>query len=258
MFRIPVYSILLFTCALALATVHGSNPLLLRWITREDGPVEWATVAALLTLAAMVARRMLAPPSALPRFHRAVAWGLVALAILAAGEEISWGQRIFGFETGETMQAINYQHETNLHNLMPGELFNGLIVFALGIGFVLVPLVWRSRSQRPPLWLPTPVVSVLMLDAILINHYRFRSAPEQVGIVVLLLLLLWQTVVSLQEKSGARVADCAAGWLTAGALYHSRAVLRAANNQYEIRELLIVVLAAVWAQQTLDAYRDAS
>jgi hypothetical protein len=246
--------VLAAACALALATYH-SDPSLLYRATREDGVVEWTTVAVLVTLAVLVARRLLPPPEALPRFHRIVAWCLVLLALAAAGEEISWGQRLFGFETPETMKSINLQRETNLHNLMPGELFNGLIVFALGIGFVVAPTIWRHLSTAPPLWLPSPEVSLLMLDAILINHYRFRSLPEKVGIVVLLALLAQQSLSSAMARNLPLLMASAAGWITAGCLYHSRSVLRVANHQYEVRELLIVILAAVWATQTLDAYR---
>lgn len=230
--------------------------MLLRAVTREDGPVEWATVLALLTLAVMVVRHMLAPPPALGKLYRAIAWGLVVVALLAAGEEISWGQRLFGFATGETMKALNHQQETNLHNLMPGELFNGLIVFALGIGFVLLPAIWRSKTASPPLWLPSEEVSLLMLVALLVNHYVFRSLPEQVGIVVLLALLAWETGRAALAKNRAMLMAASAGWLTAACLYHTRAILRAANHQYEIRELLIVMLAIVWAEQTFQAYRD--
>ncbi|MCZ7674723.1 MAG: hypothetical protein M5U35_00845 [Roseovarius sp.] len=37
-----------------------------------------------------------------------------------AGEEMSWGQRIFGWESGEYFQQHNFQGETNLHNLVVG------------------------------------------------------------------------------------------------------------------------------------------
>ncbi len=33
------------------------------------------------------------------------------------GEEISWGQRLLGFETPEAFKEINVQDEFNLHNL---------------------------------------------------------------------------------------------------------------------------------------------
>jgi hypothetical protein len=42
---------------------------------------------------------------------------LAMFAFVAFGEEISWGQHIFGFSTPESFQEINKQKETNLHNL---------------------------------------------------------------------------------------------------------------------------------------------
>lgn len=47
-------------------------------------------------------------------------WSELALALVlfvCAGEEISWGQRLLGFETPKTLAAINAQGETTLHNL---------------------------------------------------------------------------------------------------------------------------------------------
>ncbi|MGB8983581.1 MAG: hypothetical protein WCC12_17060, partial [Anaerolineales bacterium] len=43
--------------------------------------------------------------------------GLALLFFFGAGEEISWGQRILGFETPETLAQVNKQDELNLHNL---------------------------------------------------------------------------------------------------------------------------------------------
>lgn len=43
---------------------------------------------------------------------------LALLFFFGGGEEISWGQRIFGWETPETFQKANLQRETNLHNLV--------------------------------------------------------------------------------------------------------------------------------------------
>lgn len=41
---------------------------------------------------------------------------LALLFFFAAGEEISWGQRIFGIKTPDAFSS-NVQHETNIHNL---------------------------------------------------------------------------------------------------------------------------------------------
>ena len=42
---------------------------------------------------------------------------LALLFFFGAGEEISWGQRIFGFKTPEPLAQVNKQDELNLHNL---------------------------------------------------------------------------------------------------------------------------------------------
>jgi len=47
---------------------------------------------------------------------------LLALAFFfGGGEEISWGQRIFGFKTPELLDEVNAQHEFSFHNI---EIFN--------------------------------------------------------------------------------------------------------------------------------------
>ena len=48
---------------------------------------------------------------------RLIYLGLALLFFFGAGEEISWGQRIFGFETPESLAQVNKQDELNLHNL---------------------------------------------------------------------------------------------------------------------------------------------
>lgn len=47
--------------------------------------------------------------------------GLAAVFFFGAGEEISWGQRIFGFGTPPELSQINKQDEFNLHNLSAWE-----------------------------------------------------------------------------------------------------------------------------------------
>jgi hypothetical protein len=47
--------------------------------------------------------------------------GLAVVFFFGAGEEISWGQRILGFETPESVSQVNRQEEFNLHNLASWE-----------------------------------------------------------------------------------------------------------------------------------------
>jgi len=72
---------------------------------------------------------------------------LTILFFFAAGEEISWGQRIFGIESSEFFLEHNKQAETNLHNMIvKGKNLNRLIFAApmfivLTIYFVFLRLM---------------------------------------------------------------------------------------------------------------------
>jgi len=76
----------------------------------EDGVVE-----SLLAIAYLFASGCLL--LLLRREQRA--WPIVLLTVLTIlifFEEISWGQRLFGFHTPEALRAFNRQGEFNLHN----------------------------------------------------------------------------------------------------------------------------------------------
>lgn len=247
--EVIAYLVVLATWGVVLVT-RSSDPSLLFRVTREDGPVEWATVAALLVLMLMLVRRL--PPLVMPRWLKGCGYLLAGLCLLAAMEEISWGQRILGFETVESVKQLNLQQEMNLHNLVKAELFNGMIVFTLGIGFVLIPMIVRQSWPEAPVWIPGRERSMLMLMAILVNHYQFRSTPEQVGIVILVGLLCWGSALALSQPA-LRIAALLA-WGNLLVLYPSRSVLQVANHQYEIRELLIILAVAAWSLDILRHY----
>jgi hypothetical protein len=56
-----------------------------------------------------------------------------------AGEEISWGQRVIGWDSGDFWVENNAQAETNLHNLVVGDVKINKLIFgvALTLAFVL-------------------------------------------------------------------------------------------------------------------------
>ena len=258
MFRIPAYIVLLSAPVVALATLYEDSTYLYRF-THEDGLVEWATVLALLVLSVFLLTKLWRrTPKNLPRFLRYSGLALASLSLLGVMEEISWGQRLLGFKTSPSVEKLNLQHEMNFHNFLPATLFNGLIVFTLGIGFVLIPILWRQKRAQTPTWLPTSEISLLTLDALLINHYVFQSLPEKIGIVVLFILLVLASAKGLWTKNRILLSTTFAGWLTAGGLYHAKSVLRLQNHQYEIRELLIVILIFGYIEQTLSAYENLS
>ncbi len=77
----------------------------------EDGFLEWSTFWAAGFAGLIVAFVAV-------RSQSIVLVVVAAALFFFAGEEISWGQRVFGFGTPETLSKLNHQQETNLHNLI--------------------------------------------------------------------------------------------------------------------------------------------
>lgn len=67
-----------------------------------------------------------------------------------AGEEISWGQRIFGWAEPESLGAINHQKELNVHNIrLVQRAFGFAALFASMYG-VGAPLLASFVEARRP------------------------------------------------------------------------------------------------------------
>jgi hypothetical protein len=116
----------------------------LNGVFREDGPLE--TLTALLATGAAVL--LLIGLSRSDRPSRIFASLVAIAAILFAGEEISWGQRIFGFESTGVFATANSQGETNLHNFSPAILqYLPMLNFAVA--------VWLLNIRAASLWLAT-------------------------------------------------------------------------------------------------------
>jgi hypothetical protein len=111
---------------------------------REDGVVEYGT--AILLAAAGVVLAVLAARNA--GYRKALLVVYAAAFVFAAGEEISWGQRIFGIESPEFFLENNRQQETNLHNLVVGEdqlakfWFGHLLTLVLLLYLVVLPILY--------------------------------------------------------------------------------------------------------------------
>ncbi|GAB4298236.1 MAG: hypothetical protein Kow0058_14610 [Roseovarius sp.] len=129
---------------LALGTlVHARDPLyFVMEFAREDGPIEYAT-ALLLAAGAGV---LLVNARALARRGQSFAAAMTAIYALVflfgAGEEISWGQRLFDIPSGAFFQAYNHQKEINLHNMVIGDVHLASTVFGSFLtGLILLYLL---------------------------------------------------------------------------------------------------------------------
>lgn len=88
--------------------------------------------------------------------------GLGLLFLFGAGEEISWGQRILGFQTPQPLSEVNKQEEFNLHNLSaweaskfldPDRLFD-IFWFLFGVFTPAVALVAPSFKKFASRFIP--------------------------------------------------------------------------------------------------------
>jgi len=119
---------------------------------QEDGIAEWLTVAGLLLGSVVCFTRFVKLFHSKSRWFLAVTLCLSLFLFFAAGEEISWGQRIFGLKTPEYFQQHNAQQETNLHNLVLGGvklnklIFSVILVGLLGIFLVVVPWLYQKST----------------------------------------------------------------------------------------------------------------
>jgi len=138
---------------------------------QEDQPLEWMTfwgfiVAAFFYVRAAVGERRL---GRLPWFFA----GLAAFCVVVAMEEISWGQRLFGYQPPRYFLENNFQQELNLHNVMATRLRKQLLGAILVSYGLLLPLLSRVPKARklldklqitsPPLGLAPIFVTLLAL-----------------------------------------------------------------------------------------------
>ena len=116
---------------------------------RETGVIENLTVIFLLVA---IISTVLFLISNRTKFKFLSVWmGIFLLgAIYYAGEEVSWGQHLFGWGTPEQWTEVNDQQETNLHNTHAifDQIPRTALLLGALIGGVLIPLYRRFKHHR--------------------------------------------------------------------------------------------------------------
>ena len=165
----------------ALYVVIGQELLgdsITRIISREDGSVELLTVYAFLFaafLAAYLAWKQL------PNGKQVIPILFALLFFVCAGEEISWGQRIFDLETPESIKTLNIQDEINLHNMLGLAAQHAFLIVLLLYGALLpvfasyYPFVQKLCSR-----LGLPVASLGLAAGFLLTVVLNDWAVEKV------------------------------------------------------------------------------
>lgn len=142
------------------------------WMVREDGFLECMTALALFAAALLCWLRGWTLWNNKSRLFSICCFFYGAVLFFGMGEEISWGQRIFDIETPEAWAEVNYQAETNLHNLVIADVNINRLIFGkvLAIGLVVyllvMPAMYRKydavRSSLDKLAIPIPTASLII------------------------------------------------------------------------------------------------
>lgn len=138
---LPAVAAGLAVVALAVSDVDAYARLI-----AEDGPVEYASailwlVAAGAALAAFLVLRRGRTTRVTALLYAAA----VLFFVVAGGEEISWGQRLIGYEPPAELLEVNKQREANVHNIGSISVYANAFFMLLLAVFVAAPLL-RARN----------------------------------------------------------------------------------------------------------------
>jgi hypothetical protein len=159
---------------------------------QEDRPLEWASALLLLGAGLLLAANALRRPRDPPTL--ALAAGLCLALVVIGMEEISWGQRLFGFATPDRLAELNWQAEFNLHN-MQTDLSEMLYYVGAAVFLTLLPLLRdlppaTFAAHRLFALVPRRSVALVGAPAILFGYGHWNLLPTQITVMLAVCALL--------------------------------------------------------------------
>jgi hypothetical protein len=147
------------------------------WLTAEDSVIEVMQFLQVLIAGLLFAINVLL---LLRRrnFPVGLLYLLVALgAVFIAGEEIAWGQRIFGWATPQSLQEINVQNETTLHNISWAHTLFIWAALLAGMYGTILPLLKAAvepKFSATMSWLLIPPLCLVPAFAVPFGYRTIR------------------------------------------------------------------------------------
>jgi hypothetical protein len=225
---IAIVGIVTFVAVLAFLSKSTFRPLF-RLLTGEDALLEWLQFVSIFAASVLSARLGIQLMRTGQRGMGVFYLLLAAGAFFVAGEEISWGQRIFGWSTPEALEAINHQNETNVHNIRWVQRAFGFVVLGGGLYGTIVPLgralLRRERSHSAIEFLLIPPLCLVPAFLMPFGYRFFRLVfwPGKEGLIVRfgegpelclylgIFLFVWLNLHRLRERNPAPVVRMSAG-----------------------------------------------
>ena len=148
-----IFSIVFFLVVIGVILSRVNVAFFEGFYVLEDGFIEWLTIVALLCGAFLCFYRAFKLKSKRNVMFLFVTVLVGLVLLFGAGEEISWGQRIFDIESSEFFTKYNAQREINIHNLIVKGTKINKLVFGTLLGaciaayFLILPIVYRKSSR---------------------------------------------------------------------------------------------------------------
>ncbi|NNL15888.1 MAG: hypothetical protein HKO81_04520 [Flavobacteriaceae bacterium] len=121
-------------------------------------------ISSIILLVSILMLKNVSAPNKDKRIIRTCLSILSLMFLFVFMEEFSWGQQIFQWETTGTLNEINFQKETNLHNVIQPLLKFMYPLGGIGLFFILL-LLWFFPRGKEHFWLNllTPHISLIYL-----------------------------------------------------------------------------------------------
>ena len=136
-------------------------------LTSEDNIIENLSAVLLLFCSCFFLISFFHARKSPLKIHHWLTYGLLMLSIvffLIAGEEISWGQRIFDLATPDYLSSVNEQDELNFHNI--NKRFFDRLLDRATIIFVFISSFLLYRKKGKTLGIKNPDIFVICSFAI--------------------------------------------------------------------------------------------
>lgn len=182
----------------------GSPEVFTEQYAQEDGLIENLT-AIFLFGAALLVIGIIWKHKGINRFKTGCHILLVVLLLFGAGEEISWGQRIFNIESNEFFLEHNAQQETNLHNLMIGDVKVNKLIFGLLFSsflmlyFIGFPILYKTVPvftklcntfgiPVPHLWQSFVFISATLMTMVITSSRKWELSEMVLAFSIMLVI----------------------------------------------------------------------
>ena len=200
-----------------LSSIGAGLMILAEWVfpdfissMQEDAWAEWATAYAFLgaSLTALLSlwlwKRKPNAQEIAGTVLPVVLCGAALFCFAVAGEELSWGQRLFNYRPPELFTELNYQQELNIHNFfkerevweIPLDSRYLVVYVSIGLGMAMPLAAWLvahksgrssapSGSLSPPLYLAPWFAAVAWAEVSYPGRFTGEAAELLMGLVLL-------------------------------------------------------------------------